>query len=347
VEKKRSTRGSRYGRHHLQPFHWREAALCLPAMPLLIVAGQALGYPVQSATAAAAAFAVAFGAARELRGRRWAAMLSATIGMALAALLGTLLGQDSAGFVVAAAIAAAGCAALALYDEDVWWVALQIVIIFLVAGYYQGGPAAAAERSAMVLLGGIVEIASVVALARAFPRAASPLFEAGTRPERHRALLVAHMIRAALCVTASLVAVATLGLANGYWAPMTALIVLKPRLRDTRVRGLARLGGTLGGCLLATIFAVLCRDEPWLLLAGMTVSAGAAFALQKAHYAALTASITATIVLLLSLGHSDTIGNAEHRIVATLVGGGLAMLCALLVPHSLPQRRVGADRVGG
>jgi uncharacterized membrane protein YgaE (UPF0421/DUF939 family) len=316
-------------------------------MPLLIVAGQALGRPVQGATAAGAAFAVAFGAARELRGRRWAAMLSATIGMTLAALLGTLLGQDSAIFILAAAIAAAGCAALALYDEDIWWVALQVVIIFFVAGYYQGGASAATERAAMVLLGGLVQMASVVALARAFPQAAAPLFAPAARPDRERAILVAHIVRAALCVAASLVAVHRFGFANGYWAPMTALIVLKPKLRDTRVRGLARLGGTLGGCLLATVFAMACRDQPWLLLAGMTLSAGAAFALQKAHYAGLTASITATIVLLLSLGHTGTIGNAEHRILATLVGGGLAMAIALLVPHRLPGRRSETDRVGG
>ena len=337
----------RFGRRHLQPFHWREAALCLPAMPLLVMAGQALGDPVQGATAAGAAFAVAFGAARELRGRRWAAMLSATGGMALAAIVGTLLGQDNILFVAVAATAAAGCAALALYDEDIWWVALQIVIIFLVAGYYRGGVTAAVERSTMVLLGGAVEIASVVALARAFPRAATPLFPAATKPEHQRAIFVAHIVRAALCVAASLEAMRLLGLANGYWAPMTALIVLKPRLRDTRVRGLARLGGTLGGCLLATLFAIACRDQPGLLLAGMTMSAGAAFALQKAHYASLTASITATIVLLLSLGHTSAIGNAEHRIVATLVGGGLAMLIALLVPHTIPLRGARLDRVGG
>ncbi len=347
VHVRRSIQGRRFGHHHLQPFHWREAGLCLPAMPLLIIAGQALGYPIQAATAAGAAFAVAFGAARELRGRRWAAMLSATVGMALAALLGTLLGQNDAAFIVAAAGSAAACAALALYDEDLWWVALQVVITFFVAGYYHGGVGAAVERTAMVLTGGLVEMASVMVLALLFPRAAAPLFEAGVTPERHRALIVAHTARAALCVVASLVVGRHLRLANGYWAPMTALIVLKPKLRDTRVRGLARLGGTVGGCLLATLFAMAFREQPWALLAGMTLAAGAAFALQKAHYAGLTASITATIVLLTSLGNSSAIGNAEHRIIATLIGGGLALLSALLVPHSMPRRRPRSDRVGG
>lgn len=83
---------------------------------------------------------------------------------------------------------------------------------------------------------------------------------------------------------------------------MTALIVLKPRLSETRTRGLERLGGTLAGCAIATAFAWLCRENSVALIAGMTLSAGAAFALQKAHYGSLTLAITATIVLLSSLG---------------------------------------------
>jgi hypothetical protein len=333
-------------RAHLRPFHWREAALCVPALPLILIGGQLSGYPVQSATAAGAAFAVAFGAAREMRGRRWAAMVSAMVGMVLAAFAGTLLGQDSAAFILVAALAAAGCGALALYDEDVWWVVLQVVIVFLVAGYYHGGVAAASGRATMVLLGGMIEIGSIVALARLFPNSAAPFLEAAPLPPPELGTLVRHVLRAGLCVAASLAVIQPLGLANGYWAPMTALIVLKPRLRDTRARGLARLGGTLGGCLVATAFAALTRGDPVLLMAGATAAAGAAYALQKAHYAGLTASITATIVLLVSLGSSDAVENAEHRIAATLIGGGLALLFAILIPRGRVHAGDAADRVG-
>jgi uncharacterized membrane protein YccC len=78
----------------------------------------------------------------------------------------------------------------------------------------------------------------------------------------------------------------------------------------------------------------------------MTIAAGAAFALQKAHYASLTASITATVVLLVSLGEISPIENAEHRLAATLIGGALALLVAMVVPHSLPRSISSADRVG-
>jgi hypothetical protein len=88
-------------------------------------------------------------------------------------------------------------------------------------------------------------------------------------------------------------------------------------------RSRAGLGETMGGGVLATVFATLSGGNPLLLMAGTTAAAGAAFALQKTHYAGLTASITATIVLLLSIRSSDAVVNAEHRIAATLLGGGL------------------------
>lgn len=343
-----STHWKRLSRHrrHLEPIHWREAALCVPAMPILIVLGQWNGWAAGGAVAAGAAFAVGFGAARELGGRRWGAMIGALAGMTVAAFFGTVLGQHSLVFVLAASLGAAGCAALALHDEDLWWVVLQVVIIFFVAGYYEGPVTAAVWRSNMVAAGGTAQLAIVWALAHIFPRAAAPIISGSLKPNGDRRLLVAHMIRAALCVGASILLIAPLQLANGYWAPMTALIVLKPRLHETRIRGVARLGGTIGGCILATAYAAVCRNQPILLIAGMTAAAGAAFALQKAHYAALTASITATVVLLVSLGEPSPIANAEHRIVATLIGGVLALLVALIIPHSVTRSFSLADRVG-
>jgi hypothetical protein len=331
---------------HLTPFHWREAALCVPALPLLILVGKHFGWPAGGAVAAAAAFAVGFGAARELRGLRWAAMAGALIGMTIAAFVGTVLGQHNAVFVLVAAAAAAGCAALAVYDEDMWWVALQVVIILFVAGYYEGPVGSAVWRSAMVFAGGAVQIGAVCIFAHIFPRAAAPPIASAPISPPDKRLLLGHMARAALCVAGSLMLIAPLHLANGYWAPMTALIVLKPRLHETRVRGLARLGGTLGGCIAATLYAMPFRDQPTLLLVGMTIAAGTAFALQKAHYASFTAAITATVVLLVSLGEYSPLVNAEHRLLATLIGGLLALGVALLTPHSLPSLRSAQDRVG-
>ena len=330
---------------HLLPFHWREAALCAPAMPLLILAGILTGRPVDGATAAGAAFAVGFGAARELKGRRWGAMAAAMAGMAIAAFGGCLLGQNFVLYAGVAAIAAALCAAAALRDENLWWVILQVVIAYFVAGYYPGPLPAAAHRALVVLGGGAVQIGIVMVLATLFPAAAAPTI-ATSPPTARTGLVRAHMARAAICVTGSLAIAHLIGLSNSYWAPMTALIVLKPRLHETRARGLARLTGTLAGCSVATLYAHVCRDSGLLLGAGMAFSAMAAFALQKAHYASLTTAITATVVLLFTLGQSNALANAEHRLAATLLGGAIALAVAWIVPHRRSATSSSADCVG-
>jgi uncharacterized membrane protein YccC len=43
-----------------------------------------------------------------------------------------------------------------------------------------------------------------------------------------------------------------LGIQSGYWIPMTALLVQKPAVYDTLVRGLARVAGTIAGATVAT-----------------------------------------------------------------------------------------------
>lgn len=319
--------------------------MCAPAMPALMLTGLLSGRPVDGAIAAGAAFSVGFGAAREFRGRRWGAMVASTLGMAGAAFIGCLLGQDMPLFIAVAALVAALCAAAALKDEDAWWVILQLAIAYLVAGSYPGATGPAVHRAVVILLGGSVQIGIVMGLALLFPAAAAPVIVPAPRAAE-AGILPAHMLRAAICVASGLLLARHFNLTNAYWAPMTALIVLKPRLHETGMRGLARLTGTLAGCGLATVYAHLCRDAPGMLILGMAVTATASFALQKAHYASLTTAITATVVLLLTLGHSSALTNAEHRMEATLMGGIIALCVAWIIPHRPPSRFVREDRVG-
>lgn len=338
---------------YLAPLHWREAAVAVPALPLLYLAGLALGSPEGALVAAGAAFSVGFGAAHDLPGHRWGAMLAALAVMLAAAFAGTLAGQYPLAFPPCAALVAAGVAYYGPLDTQKWWVGLQGAIVFLIAGHFHGGIDHALWRSAMVLLGGGVEAALILALVRLFPRTGAA-FAGGQGVSDDPALVRPHMLRAAICVLLGLWLVSAIGLANGYWAPMTAMLVLKPRLHQTRTRGAERLGGTLIGCLLASLYAWACHDLPGALLIGLTLSAWCAFALQKAHYATLTIAISASVVLLASLGTDSANLNAWHRVLATLIGGGIALVVSALVPHSLPrvQRKgrgitIAIDRVGG
>jgi uncharacterized membrane protein YccC len=158
------------------------------------------------------------------------------------------------------------------------------------------------------------------------------------------------MVRAVVCVGGALAVAWRLDLANSYWAPMTALIVLKPGLRDTGLRGVQRIGGTMAGGIGATAFAAGAIALPGathpLMILGIGTAATAAFALQKAHYAALTAAITATVVLMISFAHGPAIENAEHRLAATLLGGAAALAGAWIAPRRPRWLRRAEDRVG-
>jgi uncharacterized membrane protein YccC len=183
-------------------------------------------------------------------------------------------------------------------------------------------------------------------LARMAPSAAARLPPGPPKPRPSRALLIGHMLRAAACVALSLYLARRLGLSNGYWAPMTAMIVLKPGLSETGTRGLARLGGTIAGGAIATLYAVATGYAWFWLLPAVAVAATAAFAMQKAHYAILSSAITATVVLLLSLAQSGgALANAEHRLIATLLGGAMALVVARIAPHR-PNTPGATDRVG-
>ena len=330
-----------------QPVYWREAALCAPALPLLLLLGLATGHIAYGAVAAGAAFSVGFGAARDLRGRRWGAMLAAVAGATAAAFIGCLAGQWEIVLVIVAGVAAATCAVLALHDEDLWWVSLQMVIALLVAGHYSGPIPIAAMRAGAVFAGGAVQVLIVVALATIAPSAAGRLPPSAPKPPPGRKLIISHAIRAAVCVDLALAVAWSLGLANSYWAPMTAMLVLKPGLSDTHTRGMSRLTGTVVGCVLASLYAMAVFYSAPLLLIGIGLTAFAAYALQKAHYAVLTSAVTATVVLLLSLaqgGHALT--NAEHRLIATLLGGAIALVIARIAPHRPLDQNAPADRVG-
>lgn len=330
-----------------QPVYWREAMLCAWAMPLLLLAGLLGGQLRAGAIAAGAAYLVGFGAARNLRGRRWAAMILAAAGATLAAFVGSLTGQQPPALLAVSAVISAGCAALGLVDEDLWWVSLQVVIVFFVAGYYHGPLPDALARAEGTAAGGAVQIAIVLLLARLAPSAANPLPPAPVRPKPSRRLLVSHMLRAAVCVVLSWAIAKRLGLANGYWAPMTAMLVLKPGLSETDIRGVARLTGTVLGCLAAAVFAFAVGSSPLWLLAGMAFTSSASFALQKAHYAILTFVITATVVLLMTLAHvGDVVANAEHRLAATVLGGAMALVVARIAPHLPRGQNPGMDQVG-
>ena len=283
------------------------------------------------------ALSVGFGSVHAFTKWRSAAMVLAALGMSVSALVGSVAGNYEITALAVLALWAGACAMFASIEFGAWWIILQWSIALFIAASYPSDLAGAAERAGLVLAGGTLQIACVFIGWRV---TGGPPFKGAhhslrrVRKSLHLARIgklptLRHALRAAISVALAAGIVRWTGLPNGYWAPMTALIVLKPQLRATRTRGLERLIGTLAGAGIASLISLAAPSGP-ILLGLAVVSAWLAYGLQRSDYVFFTMAITATIVFVLALDHEPELSTALHRLLATLLGGGLALSIAFL-----------------
>ena len=119
---------------------------------------------------------------------------------------------------------------------------------------------------------------------------------------------------------------------RGYWIPLTAALVLKPDFQTTFVRGAARIGGTLVGAVVASLVITLVRGHPALQLAGVLVTAAAAYITFNPNYALFTVAITSFVVIVLSMRGLPGTTAIDARLLDTLAGGALAMIGYVVMP---------------
>ena len=112
---------------------------------------------------------------------------------------------------------------------------------------------------------------------------------------------------------------------NGYWIPMTALLVLKPQWTGTLSRGIARMVGTVAGAGIALALARLLPFPEWVIPALVIVCAWGCYALQAVNYAIFSVFVTLYIVFLFRFGGFSQTAAAHIRLVNTIVGGAIAL----------------------
>lgn len=322
-------------------FNTHSALLAMPGFALLLVGGVSAGAAMPASIAAGAAFSVGFGATKRVFHNRWAAMTLAGIGMTLVAFIGTILGNDPYVTLAATALMGGLCGALISRDIDLWWVWLQIIIAFLLALHFPGSVLDGLRRAVLVAGGSAIQIAAVGLMVGVIGEGKEIPAARSDRATRQEMLL--HALRAALCITIAKVAADKAGVEHGYWAVLTAMVVLKPGLRDTGVRGIEPIGGTVAGIVLATIVLHLLAAVPLPLAGAAVLSAGCAFGFQKARYAVLSAAITMSVILMIALAGGEIKGAETDRLLATLIGGAVALAGAMIAPRRLPGQRNADD----
>jgi uncharacterized membrane protein YccC len=119
---------------------------------------------------------------------------------------------------------------------------------------------------------------------------------------------------------------------RAYWIPMTIVLVLKPEFVVTFSRGVLRIFGTLAGLLLATAlfhFLPIHTATEIVLIAVFTFLTRW---IGPANYGIFGVSISALIVLLISITGLSPKEVIAARGINTIIGGALALVACLVWP---------------
>ncbi|MBV7649269.1 FUSC family protein [Streptomyces albidoflavus] len=119
---------------------------------------------------------------------------------------------------------------------------------------------------------------------------------------------------------------------HGYWAPLAAVMVMRPDFSRTYSRAVARFGGTLLGVFAAT--GILQLTEPSVRVSALLAVACAAlmYLLMRTGYAVSQFFVSGYVVFLLGMGGEEWTQTVPERVVLTLIGGVLAMASYALFP---------------
>ena len=156
--------------------------------------------------------------------------------------------------------------------------------------------------------------------------------QAVRRQLQPRSAVFQHAVRLSGVVTVAYLVSRLLGLHHGYWAPMTAAMVMRPDFAQTFSRGVARLAGTVAGVAVTTAVVQLLDPGEWLSAVFAVVCIAGAYLTIRTGYAVTTACVSSYVVFLLGLQPGDPVETALERVLLTLVGGAVALGAYALFP---------------
>ena len=312
------------------------------AVGVALLLGQLTGHTSAGSIAAGSAFTVGFAVFHEALASTLLSMALLTLGIASATLAGSLGAQWTSLVLVLCVIAAINYGLLAGLGNTSGWIGQQCGVFVIVSSYFANGVHYALGRSSMVLLGGAMQMAVYTASSLLHRHVRSPdappppvVRQLGTRArqlwrslrdEMHwKGETTGYVLRLSITLGISTAVYRVLGWHNGYWAPMTALLVLKPKWANTLSRGVARLSGTMVGAALCAFLALYPAFHHWTYFWLIALTAWICFALQAVNYAAFSTILTMYTVFLFAFGGFSERTAAGLRLANTALGGVLAL----------------------
>ena len=332
------------------------------AIPIALFLGEVTGHRSAGSIAAGAAFTVGFAVFHEALSSTLLSMALLTLGIASATLIGSLGAGWTPVVLVLCALAALNYGLLASLDPTASWIGQQCGVYVVISSYFANGVHYAIGRTAMVLAGGALQMLLFTGFRflHRYSQAEDPAPPPVLRQIRTRISQLwrclgeelrpefttdGYVIKLVLALGLSTALYRFLHWRNGYWAPMTALLVLKPKWANTLSRGIARLTGTMVGATLTVLLAYLFPPfAHWIYFALILLTAYACFALQAVNYALFSVVLTLYTIFLFGFGGFSERNAATLRLVNTALGGSLALLVDVIASYLGPRLRAARSR---
>ncbi|QMU76489.1 FUSC family protein [Streptacidiphilus sp. PB12-B1b] len=160
-----------------------------------------------------------------------------------------------------------------------------------------------------------------------------------------------HAVRLAVVAALGEILGRSLPVSHGYWAPMTAVMVIRPDFSQTYTRGVARVAGTVLGVAVTTAIILATHPSVWICAALAVLSIGGAYLLMRSGYAAMSTCITGYVVFLLAMDGTGITSTVADRVLLTLLGGLIALAAYAVFPTwqtvRLPDRLAAYVEAGG
>ncbi|BBY47450.1 fusaric acid resistance protein [Mycolicibacterium arabiense] len=141
-----------------------------------------------------------------------------------------------------------------------------------------------------------------------------------------------HAIRLGLAAGCGVAIARVAEVAHGYWIPLTVVMVLRPETAHTYTRCAGRVAGNVAGVILATGIALVLHPAGLFAAVFAVVLLGVAYAVSGWGYVAVSAALAAAIVFFVDVSGAASLATMGDRVLATLIGGVLAVLAHVALP---------------
>jgi hypothetical protein len=323
-----------------EEFHPIAALCCLPAIAILLSAGLVLGWPQAALAATSGALIAGFGFFQQVSNRRGSMMLLVVAGMSVSAAIGTLVNVSWPLETACVALWGFAMGLATLVSMPLSWVVMQCAIALIVSAAIPAGWADAIYRALLIGAGGILQTVLMEVVVICFPRLEEVVNRPGAEVGALRTRMLLDSVRQAFawhaaglrfpCILAFASALGNLlyhivAIPDGWWVPMTMLLVMRPVVRETSSRTVGRIGGTIVGACAVTLLLAVMRPSHAMMAVMIVATVWGCFASQRVNYALLTVCVTGYVALLFAYAGLPEPDVALYRLVATVLGGVLAI----------------------